>query len=183
METPRHLILGIGNNDLDHKDTTNCVSEMKLLLGFILNQHTSLEFIHVLPAFERVGKPAFNSRVSHFNDEIKNFCINTEKCKFIDNSLISSLDPSQFYDGVHFSSSGIRNFVRIVKTHMNPFLGLKMYTVQPQRQQQHYRRHLRPNSFQRGQGQQGTPNRNRGSVDRNTEINNLIRHLIHLTNG
>jgi lysophospholipase L1-like esterase len=45
----------------------------------------------------------------------------TEDIKFINNKLISSLDPSLYSDGVHFSDAGKRNLVRIIKFHLNPY--------------------------------------------------------------
>ena len=69
----------------------------------------------------------FNSKVDDFNQEIKNYCSSTEDIKFINNKLISSLDPSLYSDGVHFSDAGKRNLVRIIKFHLNPFIGLKPY--------------------------------------------------------
>jgi hypothetical protein len=81
----------------------------------------------VLPAFERVHNDTFNSKVDDFNQEIKNYCSSTEDIKFINNKLISSLDPSLYSDGVHFSDAGKRHLVRIIKFHLNPFIGLKPY--------------------------------------------------------
>ena len=123
---PNQLIIGVGNNDLEKKDTSTCASEMKSLLGSILDESEN-SYSHVLPAFERVGKTEYNLKASIFNSEIKELCIHTEKCKFIENKLISSLDPSQIRDGVHFSNNGSRNLVCIVKAHLNPFIGLKTY--------------------------------------------------------
>jgi hypothetical protein len=40
---------------------------------------------------------------------------------------VSSLDPSLYSDGVHFSDAGKRHLVRIIKFHLNPFIGLKPY--------------------------------------------------------
>jgi hypothetical protein len=67
----------------------------------------------------------FNSKVDDFNQEIKNYCSSTEDIKFINNKLISSLDPSLYSDGVHFSDAEKRHLVRIIKFHLNPFIGLK----------------------------------------------------------
>lgn len=83
--------------------------------------------VHVLPAFERVHNDTFNSKVDDFNQEIKNYCSSTEDIKFINNKLISSLDPSLYSDGVHFSDAEKRHLVRIIKFHLNPFIGLKPY--------------------------------------------------------
>jgi lysophospholipase L1-like esterase len=65
----------------------------------------------VLPAFERVHNDTFNSKVDDFNQEIKNYCSSTEDIKFINNKLISSLDPSLYSDGVHFSDAGKQHLV------------------------------------------------------------------------
>ena len=182
--SPNQLIIGVGNNDLEKKDTSTCVSEMKSLLGSILDESEN-SYIHVLPAFERVGKTEYNLKVSIFNSEIKEFCIHIEKCKFIENKLISSLDPSQITDGVHFSNNGSRNLVRFSKAHLSPFIGLKTYDGRQQSRNQRGSREPRWNET-RGEKNGTRWNETRGGSNGNNrnkerEINNIVRYLMELT--
>jgi hypothetical protein len=50
---PKHLVIGVGSNDLDKKPTNTCISEMKNLLSDLVANHIGTT-VHVLPAFERV---------------------------------------------------------------------------------------------------------------------------------
>ncbi|CAG2252865.1 unnamed protein product [Mytilus edulis] len=103
--SPKHLVLGVGNNDLEKKSTSTCIADIKYFISAFLEKNEDTT-IHVLPAFERVNKATFNSKCADFNTEMKWFCSQNEKCEFIENKLISSLDPSLFSDGIHFSNSG-----------------------------------------------------------------------------
>ncbi|CAC5408816.1 unnamed protein product [Mytilus coruscus] len=55
----RHIVLGVGSNDLSIKTTTACVNEMKNLIENTKNSHTRSD-IHVLPTFDPVKQPHFN---------------------------------------------------------------------------------------------------------------------------
>ena len=103
----KHLIIGARNNDLDKKKMTH-------LLHSISRRSENCS-IHVLPAFERVNQRTFNNKVYHFNTEAEKVWANYSNCKFIKNPLISSSDKTLFPDGVHFSTSGMTRFVRIIK--------------------------------------------------------------------
>jgi hypothetical protein len=64
--------------------------------------------IHVFVVFLSRSLLPTLMTVDDFNQEIKNYCSSTEDIKFINNKLISSLDPSLYSDGVHFSDAGTR---------------------------------------------------------------------------
>ena len=116
----------MGNNDLDKKPTEKCIGEMKSLLSAVRKQNQNTT-VHVIPAFERVNKKMYNSKVRAFNEEITKVCDKLDKCMFIENGLISSADSSLFSDGVHFSVLGQKSFVKMIKSHLNPFIGVKPY--------------------------------------------------------
>ena len=59
---PKHLIIGVGNNDLDQKPTNSCVTEMKQLIHTIRSKSEDCN-IHILPTFERVNQRLFNDKV------------------------------------------------------------------------------------------------------------------------
>jgi hypothetical protein len=109
---PKHLIIGVGNNDLDKKPTNSCVAEMKPLIYSVRSKSDNCN-IHILPTFERVNQRSFNAKVRQFNKEIEKFCEQSDKCLLIENSLISSADQSLFTEGTNFSPNGKRSFVRI----------------------------------------------------------------------
>lgn len=93
---PKHLIIGVGNNDLDKKkDTDMCIREMTHLLHSISRRSENCN-IHVLPAFERVNQHAFSDKVYHLSSEIEKVCDNYSNCEFIKNLLISSSDQTLF---------------------------------------------------------------------------------------
>lgn len=51
---PKHLIIGVGNNDLDKTPTNSCVAEMKRFIHSVRNKSNNCN-IHILPTFERVN--------------------------------------------------------------------------------------------------------------------------------
>lgn len=182
---PKHLVIGVGSNDLDKKPTNTCISEMKNLLSDLVANHIGTT-VHVLPAFERVHNDTFNSKVDDFNQEIKNYCSSTEDIKFINNKLISSLDPSLYSDGVHFSDAGKRHLVRIIKFHLNPFIGLKPYnnySPPANRKPAQFRNYKNDYSGQRNrQGdQRGKQYNRRNYVNKENEINRLVQQLVQIS--
>jgi len=171
---PKHLILGVGNNDLDKNETSFCVREMTRLINFVRNKSKSC-IIHILPAFDRVNKPEFNTKVQNFNNDVGNFCSQIDNCHLIENSLISSAHKALFSDGVHFSVSGQKSLVRIVKRHLNPFLGMKPYSE--------YIRGKNKSSATNRRVQFGRNNNNRSGLnDNNSKLNQILRELAKLTN-
>ena len=96
---------------------------MKSLLSAIEKQSNNT-VVHVLPAFERMKQKNYNSKVREFNEEIKKVCDKSDKCEFVENGLISNSDPSLFSDGIHVSVLGQKSFVKMIKSHLNPFIGI-----------------------------------------------------------
>ncbi|CAG2241077.1 unnamed protein product [Mytilus edulis] len=176
--SPKHLVLGVGNNDLEKKSTSTCIADIKYFISAFLEKNEDTT-IHVLPAFERVNKATFNSKCADFNTEMKWFCSQNEKCEFIENKLISSLDPSLFSDGIHFSNSGKKSLVRIIKAHLNPHIGLKPY--------EEYFRPPKNRSFQQSKVAKPNPGKgkftgNHGNKNKEFEINKLVQQLLQLAN-
>lgn len=174
--SPTHLVIGVGNNDLEKKPTDTCIADIKYFILTFLQKNKDTT-IHVLPAFERVNKATFNSKCADFNAEIKWFCSQNEKCEFIENKLISSLDPSLFSDGIHFSNSGKKSLVRIIKAHLNPHIGLKPY--------EDYFRPQKNRSFQQSKvtkqnSGKGKFTGNHGNKNKEFEINKLVQQLLQL---
>ena len=122
----KHIVFGVGSNDLAKKETSSCVDEMKSLIEKTKVSHDSSK-IHILPAFERVDEFDFNKKVKEFNENIKHFCETDDRCMFINNSIIYGNKPQLYSDGIHFSELGQKSLVQIIKTHLNPLLGLKPY--------------------------------------------------------
>lgn len=123
----RHIVLGVGSNDLSIKTTTLCVNEMKTLIDDTKNSHTHSK-IHVLPTFDRVKQSHFNRKAKEFNEEIQKYCENQSDVEFILNNDIIGTNTSIFQDdGIHFNQLGKKYLVRILKTHLNPVFGLKPY--------------------------------------------------------
>lgn len=121
----KNIVLGVGSNDLSNKNTNTCVAEMKNLIERTAIIH-KFSNIHILPTFERVGEHAFNRKVKDFNTEIEKFKTKSG-CAYIENSLIFSEKENMYSDGIHFSELGQKSLVVILKTHLNPILGLKPY--------------------------------------------------------
>ena len=121
--TKKPIVLGIGSNGLSTAD--RCISDMKDLLSHCKEKHPS---IHVLPAFERVNEGNFNGRVKLFNEEIKAFCAKDHNYEYIENRLIFSHNKSVFQqNGIHFTVTGQKCLARLLKSHLNPKLGLRPY--------------------------------------------------------
>jgi hypothetical protein len=152
-----------------------CIREMTHLLHSISRRSENCS-IHVLPAFERVNQRTFNNKVYHFNTETEKVWANYSNCKFIKNPLISSSDKTLFPDGVHFSTSGMTRFVRIIKTHLDPILGMKPYS-----EYIHDRTRRRPNV--NTWRTQGTKNRGHNqNRNRPSRASQLIQDLARLLN-
>jgi len=174
-------VFGVGSNDLSEKETNTCVAEMKNLIQRTKISHKATT-VHILPTFERVGEHDFNEKVMKFNKEIQQFCKKESKCEFIQNNVIFGNNKAMYSDGIHFSALGQKNLVRIMKTHLNPILGLKPYTeYQTQSNQQYHRQ--KPNfayaNPQRRIGYQQAPRRSWGGNEH--EIDKLIHRLLQLT--
>ena len=100
---------------------------MKDLLSYCKEKNPSTSF-HVLPAFVRVNEGNFNGRVKLFDEEIKAFCAKDHNYEYIENWLIFSHSKSVFQqDGIHFTVTGQKGLARILKSHLNPKLGLRPY--------------------------------------------------------
>lgn len=171
----------VGSNDLSEKETNTYVAEMKNLIQRTKISHKATT-VHTLPAFERVGEHDFNEKVMKFNKEIQQFCKNESKCEFIKQKMIFGNNKAVYSDGIHFSALGQKNLVRIMKTHLNPILGLKPYTeYQTQSNQQYHRQ--KPNfayaNQQRRIGYQQAPRRSWEGNEH--DIDKLIHRLLQLT--
>ena len=128
LENPQHIIIGVGSNDLsDQRNTTEEVLQRIESLTKSVDQSSSLH-IHVLPVFERVNQPVFNKKAIELNRGLQNMCSRIENVSFVKNDTISAKNISLFeWDGIHFSNKGKKALARMIKTHMNPKLGLKEY--------------------------------------------------------
>jgi hypothetical protein len=125
--TKKNIVLGIGSNGLSNSTADRCISDMKDLLSHCKEKHPSAS-IHVLPAFERVNEGNFNGRVKLVNEEIKAFCAKDHNYEYIENRLIFSHNKSVFQqNGIHFTVTGQKCLARILKSHLNPKLGLRPY--------------------------------------------------------
>jgi lysophospholipase L1-like esterase len=60
---PKHLVIGVGSNDLDKKPTNTYITEMKNLLSDLVANHIGTT-VHVLPAFERVHNDTLIQRLT-----------------------------------------------------------------------------------------------------------------------
>ena len=120
-EIPKHLIIGVGSNDLQKMPT--CVTEMESSIHTVKSKSESCN-IHILPAFERVNQGEYNDKVRQSNKDIGKLCQQYENCYLIENSLISSAGQSIYCDGTHISQNGRKSFVRMIKSHLNPILGI-----------------------------------------------------------
>lgn len=132
INSSKHIVLGVGNNDLSSKSVDICIQEMKQLIQISKGKGS----IHVLPCFERIGKKDYNENVHQFNHAIQNLCESQNDVFFINNSQsINHNYRSAFQrDGIHFSETGKRAFVRLIKTHLNPHIGLKPYESKRERE-------------------------------------------------
>lgn len=89
-ETPKHLIIGVGNNDLSNKPFEECKENMQSLVDQLSNL-TDCN-IHFLQCFERVGQDHFNRDVSKRNHFLKETCNHYGNFHYLSNlPLMSSL--------------------------------------------------------------------------------------------
>jgi hypothetical protein len=151
---------------------------MKDLLSHYKEKHPSAS-IHVLPAFERVNEGNFNGRVKLFNEEIKAFCAKDHNYKYIENRLIFSHNKSVFQQNdIHFTVTGQKCLARILKSHLNPKLGLRPYEEYHSFSGSKHVHHGRHIHSDQNRYKYGSPMRN----DRtSSEMNNLLRRLLELT--
>ena len=101
-------------------------------------------------------------------------------------SATASLDPSLYSDGVHFSDAGKRHLVRIIKFHLNPFIGLKPYnnySPPANRKPAQFRNYKNDYSSQRNRqrDQRGKQYNRRNYVNQENEINRLVQQLVHIS--
>ena len=93
----------------------------------------------------------------------------------------TSADQSLFTDGTHFSPNSKRSFVRIVKTHLNPILGMKPYSEYARSQTPS--RRTSGNRQTRGKpGQPQNNNRPQGQKRNNYKAGELLKELAKLPN-
>ena len=187
-DTPKHLIIGIGNTDISSRPLSECMADMTVLLPKL----TSLQnyTVYLLSGFERIGKETLNQNVSKMNIAIKKFCEHHSNFHFVANPVpINSKHKSLYQkDGVNFSNNGQEAFLRVLKTHLNPYIGLKPCISQI---------NSSPNNSNNifSDYQQGYPNsrpsdhpsnysRFRPQIqhDNQYEIRNVLQHLMFLLN-
>lgn len=187
-ETPKHLIIGIGNNDISSRPLSDCMEDMNALLQKLTNLQNCT--VHVLPCFERIGKETFNQNVSKMNILIKEFCERLPNFHFVANPMpINSKQKSLYQkDGVHFSNNVQKAFVRMLKTHLNPYLGLKPYVSQinssPNNSNNRFSDYQQGYPNSRSSDHKSNYNRFRPQRqhDNQYEIRNVLQHLMFLLN-
>ena len=131
----QHIVVGVGGNDLSMRDSGETAEEMLQLIQSIVD-HSKEAQIHILPVFERMNQPTYNTEAEKFNRELLTLPSKFSNVHVIQNDEISVKMSRLFtHDGIHFNGMGKRALVRILKGHLNSALGLKPYTnyIQPDR--------------------------------------------------
>ena len=125
IQTPKHLIIGVGCNDLSNENPENVVKRFRNLVESVPQN----PFLHVLPLFKRVGETDYNRKIEDVNKRLKIMCGNRKQSNIFFVEKKKNLDHEYNYtqDGIHFSDTGRRNLVSTIKEHLNPFLGMKPY--------------------------------------------------------
>lgn len=139
-KSPKHLIIGVGRNDLANEDPEDVALKFRNLVS--VKPKSSI--IHILPIFEKCGDRAYNVKASVTNRKLEDICEETG-VHFIKMNKISSDSPQNYTrDGVHFNNTGRKNLAIMIKQNLNPHFGMKpydQYQKQSQRQENYQEQH------------------------------------------
>ena len=121
-----HIILGVGNNDITHKDPEEVLSDMQRLLQVAC---TKADEVHVFSLFQRLGDNRYNQNVQLFNVKLQELIKQTSKVQYIvaDNEINARNVSLYAHDGIHFNNEGRKALVRALKHHLNERISLKPY--------------------------------------------------------
>ncbi|XP_061171041.1 uncharacterized protein LOC133180580 [Saccostrea echinata] len=110
---PKHLIIGVGCNDLSNENS----EDVSLRFKEMITKNPTNCVLHILPIFERYGDSTYNQKVTETNRELQKLC-EENGVNFIKMNKISSENPQNYTrDGVHFSNIGRKNLVIMIKQH------------------------------------------------------------------
>jgi hypothetical protein len=125
ITTPKHIILGVGCNNISNETPENVIR------GFykLIESAPQGSYVHILPVFKRIGESDYNRKVDEVNQRLEVMCESRTQIRVFFVKKKTNLDHERNYarDGVHFSNVGRRNLVVTIKGHLNPFLGMKPY--------------------------------------------------------
>lgn len=104
----------------------NIIEDMQALIELVRYKSPNSK-IHVFPVFHRLDSPNFNSKVDATNNNLYKLQSDYVQIVKID-TIYSSHRNLYASDGIHMSVSGNMELVRLIKTHLNPILGLRSYS-------------------------------------------------------
>jgi hypothetical protein len=170
---PKHIILGIGSNDIENKNPENILQEIKELIASAPKNCV----LHFLPIFQRLGDVDYNRKVQKINGNLKNVCVSTDSdVYYIDEDRISQHKGNYAKDCVHLSNLGRKNLVCTIKGHLNPHIGMKPYHQYQKPQNQnphHHHQYLNGTRYPKSQGP--TPN-----YSAKPQVRDLLEQLLRL---
>lgn len=124
LDKPKHLLLGVGGNDLTTKPVEQVIDEMNSLVCSIA---PGIQ-VHLLPALERVGNSEYNQKARRYNKLLATSHTNHQGNVSVIEISFSSSKPELFApDNIHLNNKGRAALVRDIKSHLNPMLGIKPY--------------------------------------------------------
>ena len=123
----KNLVIMTGSNDLSQgASPDNIIEDMQALIELVRYKSPNSK-IHVFPVFHRLDSPNFNSKVDATNNNL--YKLQSDYVQIVKNDTIYSSHRNLYAsDGIHMSVSGNMELVRLIKTHLNPILGLRSYS-------------------------------------------------------
>ena len=117
-----------GGNDLDRANSSvdEVLNSFKEIIDKNLAKLPQEGQIHIMPVLNRLKRDDYNIKAAQLNEKLKG--LTSERVHLINNGV--PINPEAgFYEsrGVHLNRAGLLEIVKLIKTHINPLLGLKDY--------------------------------------------------------
>lgn len=144
-----NTVIVTGSNDLTDRSVEDVIEDTNNLIQYHEENFPNSK-LHIFPAIHRLNNKPYNDKVNKFNKEI--FKFQSNHTSIIRNTELHELNPLLFAgDNVHFNKSGNLALVDVLKSHLNPVLGLLPYVKRKSNESrnnahnQNYPQHQEPN--------------------------------------
>lgn len=116
----------VGSNDLGDKDAGEVIDQYEELIDQIRRQsYPDSEVVlgQIIPHFynDHYKTQLFETKRYQFNILLKYLCTG----KNLNLVAFENMHKTYYYDGIHLNSEGIKNYVRNLKTVVNPIVNVK----------------------------------------------------------
>jgi len=181
------IMVQVGSNDLGDKDAGEVIDQYEELIDQIRQSYPDSEVVlgHILPRFynDHYKTQLSETKRYQFNISLKYLCTD-KNLKLV---TFENMRKTDYYDRIHLNSEGIKNYVRNLKTVVNPIVNVKTqdttstrqsYRQVPQSLVQNFTQPTQNRSYtQPTQNRSYTqPTQNRNFNTRNIENNSFNRY-------